>query len=256
MPVKWHKGPHVEVTPELEKAFLARLSRSTDEDGSEHALWTGRMDHQRVPMLHHDGLTYMAAKVAWNIAVGEPVGRLQRRWSVCPHQACVNPEHYEDQMGRDQRKAREARVRREAACGHHEELETLRQSSVELQERVEELEERLAAYDVRLTGTLIKPNPGVDEFVLWSERTDTPKAIFRSRRECREYGLPTRKIRRAYATGSSDVSGCWAYSDPDMTFLFDQRGTVHRAHLVRFTELFLAEDEECWKFLQPLELTE
>lgn len=231
-----HIGPVIDDLAELAVKVGERAHLLTDEDGVEHLVWGGVMAHGRVPVINHRSLTYRVAKVVWNLEVGVPVGRLHRQHGLCKVQACVLPDHYSDDTTRAQRAAQKGDT-----------VHSLREEIAALTEELLELEEALFEHDVRKSGTIIKPDPGAETYVLYSQRVDMPKALFYSREQA--YGKVARaKLARADLTGTSDVSGAFGWDDGEV--YIDQRGTVPLADLVEFTHLYLREDESCWKLVQ------
>lgn len=237
-----HIGPVVELDAGLVEKVTSRSHVLTDDDGVEHLVWGGTMQHGRIPVINHRSLTYRVAKVVWNMEVGVPIGRLHRQTGTCKVQACVLPDHYAD----DARRAERAVQGRETAV-------SLRAQVAALTTEVEELEERLFEHDVRRSGTIIRPDPAEDVYVLYSQRVDLPKALFYSREQALAYPVARAKLRRADETGTSDMSGIFGWADPDPTVGIDQMGSVGLKNLVEFTHLYLREDEKCWRLVHKSE---
>lgn len=235
-----HIGPVVDCLPELAVLIGERAHRLTDDEGVEHLVWGGTMEHGRIPVVNHRSLTYRVAKVTWNLYVGVPVGRLKRLTSVCKVQACVLPDHFSDGA---------SRAARDALKGVS--MAKLREQVHDLTEEVLELEERLFEHDVMKRGTLIKPSRTVNNYVLWSNNVDMPKALFYSREQALK-AVARAKVARADRHGTSDRAGSFGWDDPDPSVIVDQRGLLALSDLVGFTHLYLREDEKCWELLTPL----
>lgn len=239
MASRFHVGPVIDDLAAIAEKVAERAHLLMDDDGVEHLVWGGRMEHGRVPVLNHRSLTYRVAKVVWNLDVGVPQGRLKRLTSVCKVQACVLADHYSDDATRAQRVAQRGDT-----------VHSLREQVAALTEELYAVEERLFEHDVRRSGTIIRPSRDEDVYVLYSQTVDMPKALFYSREQALAFPVSRAKLARADVTGTSAMSGVYGWDDQDPTVGIDQIGSVALRHLVEFTHRYLREDESCWKLVQ------
>jgi hypothetical protein len=98
---------------------------------------------------------------------------------------------------------------------------------------------------------LIKPDPGQDVYVGWSDGSEGPNGIW-TREQALAEGCPASRLRRADETGTSAKGGTYGWACANL--IAEQRGLLRRERLLPYSELLLAgRKQEAFDLLDPFE---
>lgn len=98
---------------------------------------------------------------------------------------------------------------------------------------------------------IVKPEPGRDLYVGWSEVCEMPAAMW-TRAEALADGCPPSRLRRADETGTSSIPGFYRWDSGGM--IAEQRGWLPRARLADYAAAYLdGRLSDCWDMLEPLD---